>query len=215
MVDLARQAFTSKNFDLAVEIYERTIRENGPRTELLLGLADCFARLGQFDKAFQCYSKSSRHGPISTKDLKHLVSALVDVVKQDIVITSEMNKIVVFDCLLCRNMLFDPVTIPCGHTFCRQCLIKNQSKQCKNCKVIHPHMNVSRIKTNVLFSQIIDKCFPTHRKAVEVKQSANDAMQSCRFEAAIQLYTSALELGNFLFFCIEMSVFLRIKMFML
>ncbi|KAH3843339.1 hypothetical protein DPMN_116854 [Dreissena polymorpha] len=195
MVDLARQAFTSKNFDLAAEIYERTIRENGPKTELLLGLADCFARLGQFDKAFQCYSKASRHGPISPKDLKHLVSALVNIVKQDIVIPPEMNKIVMFDCLLCRNMLFDPVTIPCGHTFCRPCLIKNQSKQCKHCKAIHPHMNISRIKTNVLFSQIIDKCFPTYRKAVEVKQSANDAMQSCRFETAIQLYTSALELA--------------------
>jgi hypothetical protein len=29
-----------------------------------------------------------------------------------------------FDCALCLSLLYDPVTIPCGHTFCRNCLCK-------------------------------------------------------------------------------------------
>ncbi|WAR00617.1 LONF3-like protein [Mya arenaria] len=194
MVDLAKQAFSSKNFDLAAEIYERSIREYGPKPEFLLGLADCFAKLGQFERAFTAYSKACRVGPMNPKDLKHLVSSLVNTVKQDPLINSEMNKNVVFDCLICRNMLYDPVTIPCGHTFCRQCLVKDASKQCKNCGTKYLYLNISRIKSSVLLSQTIDKWFPEHSKAVEIKKMANDAFQTCRFEEAIRLYTGAMEL---------------------
>jgi len=197
MVDLARQAFSSKNFDLAADIYERSITEYGPKPEFLLGLADCFAKLGHFEKAFSAYSKACRVGPLTPKDLRHLVSSLVSSVKQDPLINTEMNKAVVFDCLICRNMLYDPVTIPCGHTFCRQCLMKDTSKSCKNCGTVHHYLNVSRIKTSVLLSQVIDKWFPGHCKAVELKKNANEAFQTCRFGESIQLYSSALEFGTF------------------
>lgn len=44
MVNLARHAFSSKNYDLAAEIYEMKIAEHGLKPELLLGLADSLAR---------------------------------------------------------------------------------------------------------------------------------------------------------------------------
>lgn len=196
MVDLARQAFSSKNFDLAAEIYERSISEYGPKPELLLGLADSLARAGQFEKAFSVYSKACRVGCVSSKDLKHLVSALVNCVKQDKQIDSEMNKNVMFECLICRNMIYDPVTIPCGHTFCRSCLLKDTSKQCKNCGTMNHYLNISRIRSNILLSQVLENWFPGHCKAVKLKKDANDAFQTCEFKDAITIYSSAIELGE-------------------
>jgi len=196
MVDLARQAFSSRNFDLAAEIYERSISQHGPKCELLLGLGDSLAKGGQFSKAFITYSKACRVGGISPKDLKHLVTALVATVKQDILPNIEMNRNVVFDCLICKNMIHDPVTIPCGHTFCRSCLLKESSKQCKNCGTTNHYMNVARIKSNVLLTQVIDKWFPDHCTAVKLKRKANQAFQSSSFDDAILLYSKAMELGE-------------------
>jgi pentatricopeptide repeat protein len=197
MVDLARQAFSSRNYDLAADIYERSISEHGPKPELLLGLADCFAKAGHFEKAFTAYSKACRVGCVSHKDLKHLVSSLVNCVKQEKQVDAVMNSTVMFDCLICRNMLNDPVTIPCGHTFCRSCLSKETSKQCKNCGTVNHYLNVSRIKSNILLSQVVENWFPDHCKAVKIKKDANWAFQSCKFKDAISLYTNAIEMGEF------------------
>ena len=34
----------------------------------------------------------------------------------------ELQHIDDFDCILCLKLLYDPVTTPCGHSFCRPCL---------------------------------------------------------------------------------------------
>ena len=199
MVDLASQAFSSKNYDLAAEIYERSISENGPKTEYLLGLADSLAKGGNFSKAFGAYAKAYRvDGSISFTNLKHLVTALVNSVKQENMFDLEMNTNVIFDCLLCRNLLNDPVTIPCGHTFCRSCLQKEPSKQCRSCKKINHYFSVSRTKSNILLSQTIEKWFPNHCKAVRLKKDANKAVSTQKFENAVKLYSEALEMGMYI-----------------
>ena len=200
MVDLAREAFSTHNFDLAAEIYERSIKENGPNSDLYLGLADSFAKGGKFRKAFSAYSKAFRLGSVSPERLKHLVTALVNTVKQESPVNyTTMNKNVIFDCLICRNLFNDPVTIPCGHTFCRTCLMKDRSKTCQNCGTVNHYLNVSKISSNVLLLQAIEKCFPTQVEASKLKKDANAAFQSWKFEDAVRIYSKAIELGNVLY----------------
>lgn len=47
-----------------------------------------------------------------------------------------------FLCSLCRDIFTNPVTIPCGHSFCLSCLCRywtrHQSKYCPNCKRVFP-----------------------------------------------------------------------------
>ncbi|KAF2262635.1 ATP-dependent protease-like protein [Lojkania enalia] len=40
------------------------------------------------------------------------------------------------DCLVCYNMMLDPITTPCGHTFCRRCLTRvlDHSSICPICR---------------------------------------------------------------------------------
>jgi len=73
-----------------------------------------------------------------------------------------------FECSICVNLLWSPVTTPCGHVFCRECLIRsidNTQTQCPMCKnpldeffplLIRSHVN----KTEVV-EQMIETYFPS------------------------------------------------------
>ena len=47
------------------------------------------------------------------------------------------------DCVLCLKLLFEPVTTPCGHTFCRACFARttDHSNKCPMCRTVNflPH----------------------------------------------------------------------------
>ncbi|KAF5734678.1 receptor-like protein kinase [Tripterygium wilfordii] len=43
-----------------------------------------------------------------------------------------------FDCTLCLKLLYEPVTTPCGHSFCRSCLFQSmdRSNRCPLCRTV-------------------------------------------------------------------------------
>lgn len=88
-----------------------------------------------------------------------------------------------FDCIICSKLLFEPVTTPCGHTFCRDCLGRgiDFADTCPMCRtVLHLEDPSSLPVTNVL-RNAIQQCFGTEyenrRKEVESDApSAENAM---------------------------------------
>uniref|UniRef100_A0A8C4Z8W7 Bloodthirsty-related gene family, member 2 n=2 Tax=Gadus morhua TaxID=8049 RepID=A0A8C4Z8W7_GADMO len=61
-----------------------------------------------------------------------------------------------FLCFLCRDVFINPVTIPCGHSFCKTCLChswsKHQSTFCPQCKRVfstRPDLSINRILADV------------------------------------------------------------------
>lgn len=61
-----------------------------------------------------------------------------------------------FLCSLCKDIFTDPVTIPCGHSFCLSCICRywgrHQSKYCPHCKRVfpgRPDLSVNRILADV------------------------------------------------------------------
>lgn len=197
MVDLARQAFSTKKFGLAAEIYEGTIKENGPNADLFLGLADSFARGGQFTKSFEAYTNAFRLGRIGPENLKHLVTALIESLSQDSAENKRitMSQSCMFTCVLCRGLLLqDPVTIKCGHTFCRKCLERDDSKTCPVCSTVHSRLKPYSYGTNVVLSNLIRKWFPENCRAADLKAEGNTYFEKLDFKAAIKYYTDAISL---------------------
>ena len=199
MVDLAREAFSTNNFSLAADIYERTIRENGPTSELFLGLADSLARTGLFVKAFESYTNAYRYGKVTPEKLKHLVIGLIDTVKQDISNSGNTTarKNCMFTCGSCRGLLVDPVTIPCGHTFCRKCLERDVSKTCELCNTVHYRLKVRQISSNVVLTNLIEKWFPNECKASQLKREGNEYIAKIDFQNAVRVYTQAIQMGKY------------------
>ncbi|KAK3597512.1 hypothetical protein CHS0354_041930 [Potamilus streckersoni] len=196
MVDLAREAFETNNFDLAAEIYDRTIREHGPSADLYLGLADSYARAGNFRRAIDTYSKAFRYGKIVPDKLKHLVTALIKTVAMELPAKLALNKNLIFTCLICRNLFEEPVTIRCGHSFCRNCILRDENETCRNCgTIIDQSCRASRVKCNVLLTTVIGKWFPSECRAARLRTEANAVFEKQKFDTAIELYNEAIKLA--------------------
>ncbi|KAF5730168.1 receptor-like protein kinase [Tripterygium wilfordii] len=74
-----------------------------------------------------------------------------------------------FDCTLCLKLLYEPVTTPCGHSFCRSCLFQSmdRSNKCPLCRTVL-FISPRTCTINVTMNNIIQKNFSeeyTERKA--------------------------------------------------
>ncbi|XP_027167352.1 LON peptidase N-terminal domain and RING finger protein 3 isoform X2 [Coffea eugenioides] len=66
-----------------------------------------------------------------------------------------------FDCTLCLKLLYEPVTTPCGHSFCHSCLFQSmdRSNRCPLCRTVL-FISPRTCATSVTLNNIIQKNFP-------------------------------------------------------
>jgi len=81
-----------------------------------------------------------------------------------------------FDCPLCQQLLFEPITTSCGHTFCKACTLRamdhdNRCPMCRTIVHISPEYGVS-----VLLQQVIQQNFPIQYqlRKEEILKELND-----------------------------------------
>ena len=76
-----------------------------------------------------------------------------------------------FRCPLCCKLLYEPVTTPCGHTFCRGCLMRSldHANRCPMCRTVL-HTSARKYPISVSLQHIVGKHFP--------KQTAERAAES-------------------------------------
>lgn len=50
-----------------------------------------------------------------------------------------------FECILCLKLLYQPVTTPCGHTFCRDCFLRagDHSNKCPMCRTVSSYFTLN------------------------------------------------------------------------
>ncbi|XP_050222779.2 uncharacterized protein LOC126672874 [Mercurialis annua] len=66
-----------------------------------------------------------------------------------------------FDCTLCLKLLYEPVTTPCGHSFCRSCLFQTMDcgNKCPLCRTVL-FISPRTCAVSVTLNNIIEKNFP-------------------------------------------------------
>ncbi|MGH0116621.1 UNVERIFIED_CONTAM: hypothetical protein FKN15_012216 [Acipenser sinensis] len=68
-----------------------------------------------------------------------------------------------FECPLCIRLFFQPVTTPCGHTFCKNCLERSldHNLRCPLCKQnLHQFLKNRKYNRTFLLEEIMSKLFP-------------------------------------------------------
>lgn len=75
----------------------------------------------------------------------------------------DLNTNINLDCLICLELLCEPVTIYCGHSFCKFCLISylKSSNKCPICRKVVLLSNRESLSKNVILSQLAEAKNPS------------------------------------------------------
>ncbi|XP_027864754.1 LON peptidase N-terminal domain and RING finger protein 1 [Xiphophorus couchianus] len=98
------------------------------------------------------------------------------------------------DLLECPHCLFpmcEPVTVPCGHTFCRRCVGGYLPPKCPLCKERLKQKEARSTKNNVLLIGVIEKCWPDETR---VKCQIQEKLKANEFPEALRMANEGLHL---------------------
>uniref|UniRef100_A0A7N9ANH3 LON peptidase N-terminal domain and ring finger 3 n=1 Tax=Mastacembelus armatus TaxID=205130 RepID=A0A7N9ANH3_9TELE len=211
MLQLAAEAFHSKNFDLAADIYECQLAGVGDpesRQDLMVKRADALAFGGKFAEAFDVYRQASEIEKLRLVHLANLVEYLSDSIRRQ----DEAGAAVVMgcsgvgatgcgyedlSCRICLSFLFEPVTLPCGHCFCKKCLERERKEKerpvtCRECRDSSRVADIHSYRVNVVLSNLLAKWFPALHQAGWLRREGNGLYAEKKMEAALEKYNQAI-----------------------
>uniref|UniRef100_A0A673MTD2 E3 ubiquitin-protein ligase TRIM11-like n=2 Tax=Sinocyclocheilus rhinocerous TaxID=307959 RepID=A0A673MTD2_9TELE len=84
-----------------------------------------------------------------------------------------------FSCPICMDLLRDPVTIPCGHNYCLECIKsyweqKNQKKLCSCPECRQTFSPRPALNKNTLFAEVVEKLRQTGMRSPTIPGAEND-----------------------------------------
>lgn len=199
MIDLAREAFRCANFDLAVGIYDKLLEQHGQNMEWLIGKASSLAKQNRFNEAVNSIHYACRLGSLPPSTLlKILVEPIVDYITRNTgkaVKTYKQKSFGPYSCGICLGILFEPFTLPCGHSFCKDCLKEiHRLRTCQICHTHHPLLQLTQLSINVIINKSFEKYFPLEMRARRLKQEGNRFFKEREYDKALKRYCEALEL---------------------
>lgn len=101
------------------------------------------------------------------------------------------------DCPGCNRLISEPVTVPCGHSYCRSCLEETFLSKCKKC---HEELGEKHLlRANVLLGGLLEKWFPDEIQRTKRTAEVKGLLRSTHYTQAAALATQLLESGKFLF----------------
>ena len=191
----AEEEMKKGNFGKAREMFDSLLRKNKTKVLYLLGKADCFALEGRLDDSLPIYCEAFKKGKVQPDRLFHLVSGLIQVINIERgCCRSRHDNDNILQCGICSGILCDPVTVPCGHSFCKLCLEKQEAKKCEHCD--EPFAFVS-LKANVILQDILEKSFDKELEATRLRLEGNNLHRKKQSLEAIEKYLEAEKLSKY------------------
>lgn len=93
-------------------------------------------------------------------------------------------------CAVCDHVLIYPVTMSCGHTFCRDCV--HNKTQCQVCNKYFVRHDES-LKQDVLISRLVEKWWMPHIQAEIVNAKTETLLRQNALDEALKLCNESLE----------------------
>ncbi|CAL9185145.1 unnamed protein product [Musa hybrid cultivar] len=148
--------------ELALKDAEKVIslRSNSPKAYFLK--ANALVLLERYEEARETIIAGLQIDPLSNllqtylQEMDRLAAGSVKKVKR-----SKPQRTDDFECTLCLKLLYEPVTTPCGHSFCRSCLHQtmDHGNKCPMCRTVL-FISPRTYPISVTLNNIIQKNFP-------------------------------------------------------
>ncbi|XP_007951539.1 LON peptidase N-terminal domain and RING finger protein 3 [Orycteropus afer afer] len=216
-----------------------------PECKVLLSRADALASGGRLREALEVYRQLLERQQLAAEQLEQLVRYLVENVLQGKGLaqtfsdgdgasgfrmaaaeagTTEATEVWDgFKCRKCHGFLSDPVSLSCGHTFCKLCLERGRAADrcCVLCGVQlsawfaatgwargtrraglqsqspppPPPPPPPPLRVNVVLSGLLGKLFPGPARASKLRHEGNKLYRERQLEAALLKYNEAVRLA--------------------
>nr|XP_034340616.1 LON peptidase N-terminal domain and RING finger protein 3 isoform X2 [Arvicanthis niloticus] len=209
-----------------------------PECKVLLTQADALASGGHLREALEVYRQLSERQQLVAEQLEQLVRCLADSVPQEELMApapsdpsatssccaaalKEAGEAAAvapevwdgFKCRKCHGFLSDPVSLWCGHTFCKLCLERGRAadRRCTLCGVKLSALMVAsgrargprrsgpqaplQLRVNVVLSGLLGKLFPGPARASQLRHEGNRLYRERQVEAALLKYNEAVRLA--------------------
>ncbi|KAK2083742.1 LON peptidase N-terminal domain and RING finger protein 3 [Saguinus oedipus] len=206
-----------------------------PESKVLLTQADALASRGRLREALEVYRQLSERQQLVAEQLEQLVRCLAEKVPQGEALTSAppdegsatSGAVAAedtgaaaatevwdgFKCRKCHGFLSDPVSLSCGHTFCKLCLERGRAadRRCALCGVKLSALIVATgrargarragqqppppLRVNVVLRGLLGKLFPGPARASQLRHEGNRLYRERQVEAALLKYNEAVKLG--------------------
>uniref|UniRef100_A0A9L0K9C6 LON peptidase N-terminal domain and ring finger 3 n=1 Tax=Equus asinus TaxID=9793 RepID=A0A9L0K9C6_EQUAS len=213
-------------------------RASTPECKVLLTQADALASGGRLREALEVYRQLSERQQLVAEQLEQLVRCLAENVPQGearapappdgsnaascAVAAEEAGAATAaeatevwdgFKCRKCHGFLSDPVSLSCGHTFCKLCLERGRAadRRCALCGVKLSALMVATgrargarragqqapppLRVNVVLSGLLGKLFPGPARASQLRHEGNRLYRERQVEAALLKYNEAVRLA--------------------
>ncbi|KAJ7425723.1 LON peptidase N-terminal domain and RING finger protein 1 isoform X2 [Willisornis vidua] len=100
-------------------------------------------------------------------------------------------------CCGCRRFLGEPVTVPCGHTYCRRCLRRELRARCRRCRDwLLPAGGTSTaaapLRTSVVLNRLAEKWFPGECERARAGRRLEELLAQGRYREALGAASQAL-----------------------
>lgn len=95
------------------------------------------------------------------------------------------------ECPLCLFLMCEPVTMPCGHSFCRRCVKGFLPAKCPQCKERLKPREVRAMRNNVLLISVVEKCCPEETK---MKCHIQEKLKASLFMEALRITNEGIDL---------------------
>ncbi|XP_004458738.1 LON peptidase N-terminal domain and RING finger protein 3 [Dasypus novemcinctus] len=202
--------------------------------KVLLTQADALASGGRLREALEVYRQLSERQQLVAEQLEQLVRCLAEnfpqaeaspdgggatgcaVAAEEAGATAAAAATEVWDgfkCRKCHGFLSNPVSLSCGHTFCKLCLERGRAadRRCALCGVKFSALMVASgracgtrragqqapppLRVNVVLSGLLDKLFPGPARASQLRHEGNRLYRERQMEAALLKYNEAVRLA--------------------
>lgn len=197
------------------ERLERAGAEPG-RWELLLRRGELLALGGHLKGALEAFAAALRRGaPARPERLGSLVDCLVFSYRLRHGLrwsaAPAAGAAGLLSCLGCRGFLSEPVTVPCGHSYCRRCLRRELRARCRLCRDRLPPAAaasegtprppplaaaIADFRTSVVLNHLAEKWFPGQRERARAAGRLGELLHEGRYREALAAACDALRAGD-------------------
>ncbi|XP_063314992.1 LON peptidase N-terminal domain and RING finger protein 2 isoform X2 [Pelobates fuscus] len=165
-----------------------------------------------------CFRRKDDHGPINEAYRGMPVPCAINIPEDP---SESSLSLDLFSCPKCKMLLLDPVTLNCGHTFCKKCLSEKESIECSNCHSKHSNIaewlgkSCEGLKVNVVLGNLLEKWLGEETRIRRLSLEGESLLQNNNFTGALETFTKALELapGDFLLAVRRTELHLAMKNF--